>query len=262
MQTTTSPFRPAPVIAEPFPHVLQDGYLEPELYRALVSSFPECPPGSGPTGYNYFWGDPEYDRLLEGSEAWRTLFHRFHSQAFVDHVLEQFHDVIARECMHDLSRATYVPYQESRADKEAPRIAKVVHAPDELWVRVDVAQARSGYDRGAHLDHRRRVATMLIYFCDADEIRMVGGDLRLHPGPGAPATDVIRPRHNRMAMFPCHNASWHSVSPITAQDGPRNFLQISLSSSVDLWKPLPTSAASRAAAGLRSIAARARRAFG
>jgi hypothetical protein len=255
-------FELAPVLAQPFPHVLRDGYLEPELYDALVASFPECPPGSGPTGYNYFWGDPEYERLLEGSEAWRTFFHRFHSQAFVDHVLAQFHDVISRECVVDLSRARYVPYQESRADKEQPRLARVEHAPDELWVRVDVAQARSGYDRGPHLDHRRRVATLLIYFCDADEIRMEGGDLCLHAGDGGPAAEVIRPRHNRMAMFACNNASWHSVSPITAQAGPRNFVQISLSSSIDLWEPLGVSRLTRVTAGLRHLAARAGKVFG
>jgi len=106
------------------------------------------------------------------------------------------------------------------------------------------------------------VATLLLYCCDADEIEMVGGDLRLHTGPSAPPAEVIRPRHNRMAMFPCHNASWHSVSPITAQKGPRNFLQISLSSSVDLWEPLSTSAFTRATAGLRALAGRAAKIFG
>jgi len=262
METATPPFALLPGQPEPFTHVLQDGYLEPGLYEALRSSFPECPPGSGPTGYNYFWGDPEYEQLLQGSEAWRTFFHRFHSQAFVDYVRAQFREVIERECVVDLSRARYVPYQESRADKEQPRLARVEHAPDELFVRLDVAQARKGYDRGAHLDHRRRVATMLIYFCDADEIGMVGGDLRLHRGASGDVAEVIRPRHNRMAMFPCHNASWHSVSPITAQQGPRNFVQISLSSSIDLWEPLAASPVARATAGLRALAQRAAKVFG
>jgi hypothetical protein len=261
MTLSTQPFRIAPVATDPFPHVMEDGYLEPDLYAALASSFPVCPPSSGPTGYNYFWGDPEYDVLLESSEAWRTFFHRFHSQAFVDYVLAQFPDIYRNESVVDLSSARYVPYQESRADKEQPRIANIVHAPDELWVRVDVAQARKGYDRGPHLDHRRRAATMLIYFCDADEIEMVGGDLRLHRGESGEAVQVYRPRHNRMAMFPCHNASWHSVSPITSQAGPRNFVQISLSSSIDLWKPLTGSPVARASAGIRSIATRAFKIF-
>ena len=262
METAPHPFTPLPLSPQPFPHVLSDGYLEADLYEALRSSFPECPPGSGPTGYNYFWGDPEYEQLLQGSEAWRTFFHRFHSQAFVDYVRAQFREVIERECVVDLSNARYVPYQESRADKEQPRLAKVEHAPDELFVRLDVAQARKGYDRGAHLDHRRRVATMLIYFCDADEIEMTGGDLRLHRGEHGEVAEVIRPRHNHMAMFPCHNASWHSVSPITAQNGPRNFVQISLSSSIDLWEPIAVSPLTVATARLRGMLHRVTKVFG
>jgi len=261
MDQTAVSFPAFDVAEQPFPHVLKDGYLEPELYRALVSSYPECPPASGPTGFNYFWGDPEYERMLAESDAWRTLFQRFHSQAFVDYARAQFSRVVADECVVDLSNARYVPYQESRADKEQPRLAKVEHAPDELWVRMDVSQARRGYDRGPHLDHRRRLITMLIYFCDADEIEMVGGDLLLHTGPESPPAEVIRPRHNRMAMFPCHNASWHSVTPIVSQAGPRNFVQVTVSSSIDLWAPLHRSRWSVATAGLRAVRDRAARLF-
>lgn len=265
MSTATAQFPLLPVAQHPFPHVVQDGYLDAELYAQLLADFPECAQGSGPTGYNYFWGDPEYEQLLQRSTAWRTLFHRFHSQEFVDYVLAQFGEVFAREAVVDLSRARYVPYLESRADKEQPRLARVEHAPDELWVRMDVAQAWRGYDRGAHLDHRRRAITMLIYFCDGDEIRMEGGDLRLHTaGPGEVA-EVVRPRHNRMVLFPCNNASWHSVSPITSQEGPRNFIQVTLSSSIDLWEPLPgarVSPAARVAAGIRGAAARIARLVG
>ena len=249
------------VAPRPFPHVVKDGYLEPDLYRALAGSFPECPPSSGPTGYSYFWGDPEYDQLLAGSEAWRTLFHRFHSDAFIRFVLAQFRDVFARELTVDLSKARYVPYLETRADKERPKIAHVEHAPDELFVRMDVAQAHKGYDRGAHLDHRRRAATLLIYFCDADENQMVGGDLLLHERSDGAPVEVVRPRHNRMAMFPCHNGSWHSVAPIVSQVRPRNFIQVTVSSSVDLWQPLVQSPLARATAGLHTIAGRAARLF-
>ena len=99
-------------------------------------------------------------------------------------------------------------------------------------------QGRTGYARAAHLDHRRRAATLLLYFSDADADGMEGGDLVLHEGDGGAAT-TIRPRDNRMVMFPCHNASLHSVSPIRRQERPRNFVQVTLSSSVDLWAPLP-----------------------
>ena len=82
---------------------------------------------------------------------------------------------------------------------------------------------------------------MLIYFCDADEAGMKGGDLVLHGSGGDSVT--IRPRHNRMVMFPCTAASLHSVTMIRRQSAPRNFVQVTVSSSVDLWHgttPRPT----------------------
>jgi hypothetical protein len=49
-----------------------------------------------------------------------------------------------------------------------------------------------------------------------------------------------------MVLFPCNNASRHSVSAVTAQRAPRNFVQITVSSSVDLWAPVPVTLADRA----------------
>lgn len=246
-----------PVAEKPFPHVVADDYLEPDLYNELVASFPDCPPNSGPTGYSYFWGDPQYDELLARSGAWRALFERVHSQQFIDYALTQFRAVFAKECLFDLSGARYVPYRESRSDKERGRLARVEHAPDQLWVRLDILQGRMGYDRAPHLDHRRRAATMLIYFCDSEENGMVGGDLVLH-GRTKAEPRIVRPRHNRMAMFPCHNESLHSVPAVTAQRRPRNFVQITVSSSVDLWQPVRRSILSRAVNRARSLVGRAR----
>lgn len=224
-----------PVRETPFAHVLADDWLDGDLYGALRASFPECPPATGPTGFTLFWGDPAYDRLIADSPAWGSLFRRFHSQAFVDHSLAQFADTFAREARIDLSDARYVPYQESRADKERPALRRVELAPDRLWVRLDIMQGLTGYTRAPHLDHRRRAVSLLLYFCDAEENEMEGGDLVLHGEEGEET--VIRPRHNRMVAFPCDNRSLHSVSPIVSQRAPRNFVQVTLSSSVDLWAP-------------------------
>jgi hypothetical protein len=234
--------KPAPVRSAPFPHTLADDWLEPGLYAELAGAFPDCPSASGPTGYTLFRGDPEYDSLVAGHPAWRLLFDRFHSQAFIDHVLDQFRSEIRAGCRFDLSAARYVDYVESRADKERPALAEVEHAPDRLWVRMDIMQGLVGYDRKPHLDHRRRLATWLLYFSDADALAMVGGDLVLHGADGS-ARAAIRPRHNRMAAFPCTNESLHSVTPILAQTAPRNFVQVTVSSSVDLWPPLRRSPA-------------------
>ena len=221
------------VRASPFPHVLADDWLDPDLYERLRTSFPSCPANTGPTGFTLFWGDPAYDRLIEEDPAWGGFFRAFHSQAFVDHALAQFAQTVAAEARVDLSRARYVSYQESRAEKELARLPKGALAPDDLWVRVDIMQGHDGYYRLPHLDHRRRAITLLLYFADGDEAGMEGGDLILH-GP-AGETVAVRPRHNRMVMFPCAAASLHSVTPIRGQSAPRNFVQVILSSAAVLW---------------------------
>lgn len=229
---------PLAVNAEPFPHVLHEQFVRPDYYRQLSQTFPTCPPSSGPTGFSLYWGDEAYTRLLEEHGAWRKLFDTFHSQRFVNWCREQFAEVWRREgCQIDLSEARYVPYREDRVDKERAALRKVEYEPHELWVRMDIHQGRVGYDRRVHLDHARRLVSMLIYMCDHAENRMAGGELFLH-GAGEsrrrpPAR--VTPRHNLMAAFPCVNHSYHSVPRITAAAAPRNYLQVHLSSSVDVW---------------------------
>ena len=218
----------------PFPHVTMDGYLDADDYDALRGAFPACPPNSGPTGHSRFWGDPEFDILLDAHPVWRRLFDWTQSQAFVDLCLSPFADVIAQEAVIDLSHARFVSHIEARREKEQRFLAPTGLAPDQLFIRTDILQGKAGYERPAHVDHRRRAATMLIYLCDGDEDEMVGGDLILHAADGEALT--IRPRHNRMVLFPCINASLHSVSRIESQRHPRNFVQLTVSSSVDLWE--------------------------
>jgi hypothetical protein len=141
----------------------------------------------------------------------------------------------------DLSRAHYVDYVESRADKERRHIQNAEHDPEALWVRLDILQAQIGYRRGAHLDHRRRLMTMLIYFCDSAENQMDGGELLLHRPLVMGGRKLLfeqtrlAPKHNEMVAFACTPGSFHSVSEIKGQLAPRNFVQITVSSSVDAW---------------------------
>ncbi|HVF42015.1 MAG TPA: 2OG-Fe(II) oxygenase [Pyrinomonadaceae bacterium] len=226
------------VRAHPFPHVLSEGFIEPSHYERLRRTFPVCPRGTSPTGFSLYSGDGGYERLLEEEPAWRALFETFHSQAFVDWGIGQFASVWGRGgCRVDLSKARYVAYREDRVDKERPRLRRVDHAPEELWVRMDIHQGRVGYSRPVHLDHARRLVSMLIYFCDHAENRMTGGELLLHgaPTPGAPPPARVTPRHNLMAAFPCANNSHHSVPEITSAAAPRNYVQVHISSSVDIW---------------------------
>ncbi len=227
------------VQAEPFPHVAHESFIEPEHYRQLCRTFPVCPPGTSPTGFSLYWGDEGYRRLLDEQPAWRALFDTFHSQTFIDWGKEQFAEVWRRDgCKIEMSEARYVPYREDRVDKERAALRKVEHDPHELWVRMDIHQGRAGYFRPPHLDHARRLVSMLIYMCDHTENQMVGGELFLHGVDERHTRRTptrIAPRHNLMVAFPCTNGSHHSVSKITSTAAPRNYIQVHISSSVDVW---------------------------
>ncbi len=226
------------VVVEPFPHVVHDRLIAPEHYAELCRSFPTCPPSTGPTGFSLYWGDEGYERLLQEQPAWRALFNTFHSQQFIDWGREQFAAVWDEAgCKINLSEARYVPYREDRVDKERATLRRIVHEPNELWVRMDIHQGQMGYDRGVHVDHARRLISMLIYMCDHTANQMVGGELFLHSGARRQSDRPtrIRPRHNLMVAFPCTARSYHSVSEITSMAVPRNYVQVHISSSVDIW---------------------------
>jgi hypothetical protein len=257
---------------EPFAHVLQDQFIAPEHYLQLRQSFPNCPPSTGPTGFSLYWGDADYQRLLDEQPAWQALFNTFHSQGFIDWCRQQFAAVWDAEgCRLDLSDARYVSYREDRIDKERARLRKIEHEPNQLWVRMDIHQGQMGYDRPVHLDHARRLMSMLIYMCDHGENEMVGGELFLHDAKSSPAPATrITPRHNLMVAFPCTARSYHSVSAITSMAVPRNYVQVHISSSVDIWPREAVPHWRRSLAflqrrlkyGLRSSAARGARASG
>ena len=184
---------------EPFPHVLNQQFIDPGRYARLCETFPSCPPKIGPTGFSLYWGDEGYQQLLETEPAWREMFETFHSQRFIDWCREQFAEVWEREgCRIKLSEARYVPYREDRIDKERAQLRHVMHEAHELWVRMDIHQGRMGYERPVHLDHARRLMPMLIYLCDADENEMTGGELFLHSGK---STSALQPFASRLATI-------------------------------------------------------------
>jgi hypothetical protein len=123
---------------------------------------------------------------------------------------------------------------------------------------LDLYQSWAGYYRPVHLDHRRRLITMLVYFDDPDEIGMEGGELILHaPAPDLALMNTLKLYHapklysqmrdkfantisvypgpNRMAIFPCGKHSWHSAPTIQTKHAPRQHIQICISSQHRIW---------------------------
>jgi len=252
----------APVRRHPFPHAVIDDFLRPEVFEELKATFPEVPAGRAPKSWarSLYWGDEAYERHLDAHLTWRALFNAVHSQAFVEHIRRQFAEAFeSPSFLPDPDKLRFVSYCEDRQEKETGGSQPAEHAPEDIWARLDIYHGWPGYTRAAHLDHRRRLLSMLLYFDSAEEIGMVGGRLTLH----RPETDlavaaklgayrcppawlalrdrwskpvVVEPMRNRAAMFPCTPRSWHSVPVIEKLDRPRAFVHIVLSSSYEVWR--------------------------
>lgn len=260
---------------DPFPHLFKQPFVEPELFRRLKAEFPadrlfdQNTSRGGRAGRDLYPGDALYDQLLATSPAWREFASFVDSPAYVDLVLELFGEHLAAfGCLASPERIRYQHYIESRDElaEESTRFSRFAERirhgvgldrdrdrdPNEVFVRMDIAQGTVGYAKPVHCDRPNRLSSMLIYFCDKEEIGMEGGDLRIHRHkqqkpidqyerhPKEENTTVvaeIEPRENLGGMFIGCNTSYHSVTATTRADHYRNFVYTSVASrSYRLWR--------------------------
>lgn len=243
----------------PFPHAVIDGLFDAEAFAALAATYPQCPPGSGPTGRTIHRGDAQFDAIMAGNPAWRAFFAETNTQAFTDLLATLFAPEVDGSCRVGRSELRHVDHIESRADKERTHTLAPAHPREAVFTRFDFMQGMNAYARDPHLDHRRRLATLLLYFDAPGPDTFGGGDLVLHDAQGAAVTRIA-PAANRAVLFPCSERSWHSVDAVTDCRRPRRFMQIAVSSVHDLWPDARLPDANVLAKGkrvLRSLLARA-----
>jgi hypothetical protein len=262
------------VSLDPFPHVFKQPFLQPELFRRLKAEFPpdELFDGNssrgGRAGRDLYPGDEPYARLLESSPAWREFANFVDSPGYVDLILELFGDQLANfGCLASPERIRYRHHIESRDElaEESTRVSRLAarirdgiglghdhHDPNDVFVRMDIGQGAVGYAKPVHCDRSNRLSSMLIYFCDKQEIGMEGGNLRIHKHKAKKAIDQyerhpkeentivvadIEPRENLGGMFIGCNISYHSATAVTRADHYRNFVYTSVASrSSRLWR--------------------------
>ncbi len=251
------------VVREPFPHVIRQPFLAPELFTRLRDEYPadavfeRTSPLNARAGRDLYRGDALFDGFIAASPAWREFYKWANSPAYVQLVLDLFgEDMLRLGCKVDPRKAHFTDYVEPREalveEKGLRGVASRVRStlgggedPNELFVRFDLGQARVGYEKRIHCDLPNRITTMVMYFSDADEAGLEGGDLRVHEHlekrqpsayeryPHEDRTRVVatlRPRKNLGVLLLCCNNSYHSVTPITAGRGHRNWTYFSVSS--------------------------------
>lgn len=271
----------ADVVMDPFPHVISDAILPPDLYARLRADYPSADTfdttvaetgGAGSragkgTGFDIYRSEGAYDALIAGSSAWAELDAYINSMAFVEKYQElfgEFADDLALTV--DIGGSVYDRnYIEPRerltaTTTVADKIHGVAHKltrgfrtkrKSDLFTRLDIQRALGGYAKPPHTDRPDRLCSLIIYFTDADDVGLEGGELLIfrhkeekqqesyerHPVPSN--VDVVaklKAKENLGVFFPCNNNSYHGVTAVTSRGIPRDFLYINISARVaNLW---------------------------
>jgi hypothetical protein len=160
------------------------------------------------------------------------------------------------ECLVDPDRARLIPFVETREQKEQSRL-DIDGDPNEIFTRLDFqSKGQGGYRDFVHLDWSRRIIGGILFFSDAEEEGLVGGELALYRDRGfrndrwchdAELTALFPPKKNSGVIFLNSNSAFHGPRPIEALRGRRRWLYYTISSRVDVWPHAPRQAPSAAA---------------
>jgi hypothetical protein len=232
---------------DPQPHLVIEEIVAPGVYQTM--RFPDdqlAPDASwGLTG-----GDPRYAEVLRDPQ-WKALHDLLRGEAFVATVLRAFADEMRRAgCLVDPDCARLTPFVESRDEKEHDTL-RTAGDPNELFTRLDFQSKGAGaYREFVHLDWPRRVIGGILFFSDADEEGLVGGETALYRDRAfrndrwchdPELVAMFRPKHNTGVIFLNSNAGFHGPRAITALQGRRRWLYYTISSRLDIWPSIPRS---------------------
>lgn len=183
-------------LAEPFRHVVIDGFLVEDFCRRLCKDFPDFEERHALNEMGQVGGKAVRMDVRDISEAYRELDRHLQSQEFLEFV----------------SGVTGIP--------------DLLHDPD--YVGGGTHENRHGQGLDAHVDfnyhprtrwHRR--LNLIVYLNEQWEPNW-GGELQLHSDPWdaqANRTVSILPSMNRAVIFETTETSWHGFSQIRLPQG-------------------------------------------
>lgn len=231
--------------SDPHPHIFIEEIVAPSDYAQM--KFPDelvAPDES--------WGittsDSRYAEVMR-DPLWRRLREELCGEPFVRTVLTEFADEMRSEnCLVDPERWTIVDFIESREEKETAVLSTDAD-PNQIFTRLDFqSKGRGGYREFVHLDWARRIIGGILFFSDADEEGLEGGELALFRDRAFrndrwchdPELLVqFAPRHNTGVIFLNSNTGFHGPRAITKLEGRRRWLYYTISSKVDVWPSAP-----------------------
>ena len=198
---------PSDVKTDPFPHVVSEEFLDPDLYSRLRADYPteaffeDQKNATGLSGsrtgqgFDIYRGDMTYDRLIGKSDAWAEFDAWINSGAFVNAFIESFgphleefgcradimthkydrglvegrEGMTAKPTLHDRFNSLTRGFRGNRSLGEV-----------NLFTRLDIHKAMKGYNKAVHCDRPNRLCSLVLYFVDAEKEGIEGGTLTLH----------------------------------------------------------------------------------
>lgn len=245
----------------PFWYIKKKEIIDGQLFQNLKKDFPDddlynninnLRKISARAGDDLYPCDENYEKLLNRSESWKIFIEFLNSKKFLDNVFDIFHDNLVYENLKvNLSNyvleKTYTPSRFERANSQKNLMIKKImntfyNKKNNLYVTCDISRAKTGYSLKPHCDHQYRLFSFIIYFTNPKTIGLNGGNLEIYKrkNPKLKSRNLnktelelvesIAPEENLGILFPSHNYSYHSVSPIKEIQGYRKFLYIGISS--------------------------------
>jgi hypothetical protein len=221
-----------------------DELMPPDVYSA--TRFPDHLVADDEWGITS--SDAEYAEVL-ATPAWRALHDELRGERFVGEVLGSFaDDMRAAGCLTDPDKARLIDFVESREQKGL-RVLAEDGDPNEVFTRLDFqSKGEGGYRDFVHLDWARRIVGGILFFADADEEGLEGGELALYRDRDfrndrwchdPELTAQFAPRHNTGVIFLNSNTGFHGPRAIRRLAGRRRWLYFTISSAIDVWPCAP-----------------------
>jgi hypothetical protein len=226
---------------DPHPHLVVEAIVEPSIY--LQMPFPDAHLAPGAS-----WGltatDDGYAAVL-ADPHWKALHDALRGPEFVAGVLGTFAaDMQRAGCLVDPAHARLTPFVESRTEKERETLSETGD-PNEIFTRLDFQCKGAGaYREFVHLDWARRIVGGILFFSDAHEEGLVGGETALYRDRSFrndrwchdPELVALFPaKHNTGIIFLNSNAGFHGPRAIERLTGRRRWLYYTISSRVNVW---------------------------
>ena len=219
----------AKIQPDPFPHFIIRDFFDPDHLKTVRADFPRKKirdsKVTSKSRYTITHESENFKGLMDQSLVWRNFYEQMRSSEFLEIIKSKYLETDNFAGIENFSSIDFSP-------------------------QMDITFARSGYKRGIHLDRGFHFFNSFIYLNGHEEFGGTGGELQFHkienqgdsydkfpPIESVISTKLIPVDGNSLVGFFCCPWSYHSVVPMEASTGDRDFIYFALNEKYgkNLW---------------------------